>query len=256
MTGTRTHGSAAVRADGGPRPARDAPGSDSLFKNAYFPDAQHGRVRRPRTGLLARGARCYSEDAVGRGSAAIAAMRLLAGITATTMIGAVVRFVPRAGRGTGRLVWGVYLASSVVVTLAAGVFLLTLDRWGPSYAPLGTPLTGALFVAACVAWALLTLQDGVLTGLRKAEWVPGRERGVLRRQAGPAGGLRERAARAGRLRVWAAAIAFSPCRCAGWSSAGSSRARPPPTTRWNRPACGPWAASWPATRSARCSASP
>ncbi len=43
---------------------------------------------------------------------------------------------------------------------------------GASYAPLGTPAAGALFVAACVAWALLTLQDGVLTGLRKAEWVP------------------------------------------------------------------------------------
>src|SRR5690606_39556210 len=69
------------------------------------------------------------------------------------------------------ILWGVYGASSVVVALAAGVFLLTLDRWGASYEPLGTPLAGALFVAACVAWALLTLQDGVLTGLRKAEWV-------------------------------------------------------------------------------------
>lgn len=37
---------------------------------------------------------------------------------------------------------------------------------------LGTPLAGALFVAACVAWALLTLQDGVLTGLRRTAWVP------------------------------------------------------------------------------------
>ncbi|MGJ3560596.1 lipopolysaccharide biosynthesis protein [Streptomyces sp. INA 01156] len=116
-------------------------------------------------------ARYYSEEAVGQGSAAIAAMRLLASITATTMIGAVVRFVPRA-RETGRLVWSVYGASSLVVALAAGVFLLTLDLWGASYEPLGTPLAGALFVAACVAWALLTLQDGVLTGLRKTEWVP------------------------------------------------------------------------------------
>ncbi|MEG3628986.1 lipopolysaccharide biosynthesis protein [Streptomyces sp. C6-003] len=117
-------------------------------------------------------ARYYSEEAVGQGSAAIAAMRLLASITATTMIGAVVRFVPRAGRATGALVWRTYAASSLIVALAAGVFLLTLDLWGASYAPLGTPAAGALFVAACVAWALLTLQDGVLTGLRKAEWVP------------------------------------------------------------------------------------
>nr|WP_224326569.1 lipopolysaccharide biosynthesis protein [Streptomyces olivaceus] len=117
-------------------------------------------------------ARYYSEEAVGQGSAAIAAMRLLASITATTMIGAVVRFVPRAGRATGPLVWRAYAASSAVVAVAAAVFLLTLDLWGASYAPLGTAEAGTLFVAACVAWALLTLQDGVLTGLRKTEWVP------------------------------------------------------------------------------------
>ncbi|WP_454318253.1 lipopolysaccharide biosynthesis protein [Streptomyces phaeoluteigriseus] len=117
-------------------------------------------------------ARYYSEEAVGQGSAAIAAMRLLASITATTMIGAVVRFVPRAGRTTGALVWRAYAASSVVVTIAAVVFLLTLDLWGASYAPLGTTAAGAGFVVACVAWALLTLQDGVLTGLRRSGWVP------------------------------------------------------------------------------------
>ncbi|MEU0219805.1 lipopolysaccharide biosynthesis protein, partial [Streptomyces sp. NPDC006265] len=154
-------------------------------------------------------ARYYTEEAVGQGSAAIAAMRLLASITATTMIGAVVRFVPRAGRETGRLVWGTYVASSLVVALAAAVFLLTLDAWGASYAPLGTPMAGAVFVVACVAWALLTLQDGVLTGLRKAEWVP----------AGNAvfsvGKLALLAVFAGTLPVlgifvsWAVAIAFS-----------------------------------------------
>ncbi|WP_374227100.1 lipopolysaccharide biosynthesis protein [Streptomyces sp. AC558_RSS880] len=172
MTDTRVHEPAAVRDGGGSRPAGNTPDSDSLFKNAYFLMLSTGVSAVLGLGFWLVAARYYSEDAVGQGSAAIAAMRLLASITATTMIGAVVRFVPRAGRETGRLVWGVYLASSVVVALAAGVFLLTLDQWGASYAPLGTPLAGALFVAACVAWALLTLQDGVLTGLRKAEWVP------------------------------------------------------------------------------------
>ncbi|MFI9819875.1 lipopolysaccharide biosynthesis protein [Streptomyces sp. NPDC052013] len=173
MAETQVHERAAVRdTDGGHRPAGSGSGSDSLFKNAYFLMLSTGVSAVLGLGFWLVAARYYSEDAVGQGSAAIAAMRLLASITATTMIGAVVRFVPRAGRETGRLVWGVYGASSLVVALAAGVFLLTLDQWGASYAPLGTPLAGALFVAACVAWALLTLQDGVLTGLRKAEWVP------------------------------------------------------------------------------------
>ncbi|MGC3004124.1 lipopolysaccharide biosynthesis protein, partial [Streptomyces sp. G35A] len=173
MAEIQVHEPAVVRSDGAPQPADDrGTGSDSLFKNAYFLMLSTGVSAVLGLGFWLVAARYYSEDAVGEGSAAIAAMRLLASVTATTMIGAVVRFVPRAGRETGRLVWGVYGASSLVVALAAGVFLLTLDQWGASYEPLGTPRAGALFVAACVAWALLTLQDGVLTGLRKAEWVP------------------------------------------------------------------------------------
>ncbi|MFI1702227.1 lipopolysaccharide biosynthesis protein [Streptomyces bobili] len=153
----------------GPGGGRD---SDSLFRNAYFLMLSTGVSAVLGLGFWLVAARYYTEEAVGQGSAAIAAMRLLASITATTMIGAVVRFVPRAGRATGSLVWRAYAASSVVVTIAAVVFLLTLDLWGASYAPLGTTAAGAAFVVACVAWALLTLQDGVLTGLRRSGWVP------------------------------------------------------------------------------------
>ncbi|CAL9455264.1 hypothetical protein SUDANB6_02522 [Streptomyces sp. enrichment culture] len=166
------HEAAAAPAGGGPKAPGGGPAADSLFKNAYFLMLSTGVSAVLGLGFWLVAARYYSEEAVGQGSAAIAAMRLLASITATTMIGAVVRFVPRAGRVTASLVWRTYAVSSVVVTLAALVFLLTLDLWGASYAPLGTPAAGAVFVAACVAWALLTLQDGVLTGLRKAEWVP------------------------------------------------------------------------------------
>ncbi|MFE6590632.1 lipopolysaccharide biosynthesis protein [Streptomyces sp. NPDC057781] len=172
MAETQVHETAAAPAGGGPTPSGSGHGGDSLFKNAYFLMLSTGVSAVLGLGFWLVAARYYSEEAVGEGSAAIAAMRLLASITATTMIGAVVRFVPRAGRATGPLVWRAYAASSVVVAVAAVVFLLTLDLWGASYAPLGTAEAGALFVAACVAWALLTLQDGVLTGLRKAEWVP------------------------------------------------------------------------------------
>ncbi|MBD0423813.1 lipopolysaccharide biosynthesis protein [Streptomyces sp. TRM S81-3] len=172
MAETRVHEAAAAPADGDSKLPDSGRGADSLFKNAYFLMLSTGVSAVLGLGFWLVAARYYSEEAVGQGSAAIAAMRLLASITATTMIGAVVRFVPRAGRATGTLVWRTYAASSVIVALAAVVFLLTLDLWGASYAPLGTLEAGTLFVAACVAWALLTLQDGVLTGLRKAEWVP------------------------------------------------------------------------------------
>ncbi|MET4923368.1 lipopolysaccharide biosynthesis protein [Streptomyces sp. PSRA5] len=149
-----------------------ADNSDSMFRNAYALMLSTGVSAALGLGFWLVAARYYTEDAVGQGSAAIAAMRLLASLTATTMIGAVVRYVPRAGRATGALVWRAYAVSSAVVCVACVVFLLTLDLWGPSYAPLSGVTAGLVFTASCVAWALLTLQDGVLTGLRKAFWVP------------------------------------------------------------------------------------
>ncbi|MGW1818123.1 lipopolysaccharide biosynthesis protein [Streptomyces sp. NPDC002125] len=155
-----------------PAPAPEGASGDSMFRNAYALMLSTGVSAALGLGFWLVAARYYTEEAVGQGSAAIAAMRLLASVTATTMIGAVVRYVPRAGRATGSLVARTYLASSVVVSLVCVVFLLTLDLWGDSYAPLGTLSAGLVFTGSCVAWAVLTLQDGVLTGLRKAVWVP------------------------------------------------------------------------------------
>ncbi|WP_093801563.1 polysaccharide biosynthesis C-terminal domain-containing protein [Streptomyces sp. Wb2n-11] len=143
-----------------------------LFRNAYALMLNTGVSALLGLGFWLAAARYYSESAVGQGSAAIAAMKLLAGLTALTLTGALARFIPVAGRRTGRLVLQTYAGSSVVVAGAALVFLSTLGLWGPSYSFLHGPLNGLGFVVAVVAWSLLTLQDGVLTGLRSALWVP------------------------------------------------------------------------------------
>lgn len=209
-----------------------------MFRNAYALMLSTGVSAALGLGFWLVAARYYTEEAVGQGSAAIAAMRLLASVTATTMIGAVVRYVPRAGRATASLVARTYLASSVVVTLACVVFLLTLDLWGDSYAPLGTLSAGLVFTGSCVAWAVLTLQDGVLTGLRKAFWVP------VGNAVFSIGKLLMLAAFATALPVlgvfvsWAAAIALSVLPL-GWlifrrlipRQAGADRDREPPRLR-------------------------
>ena len=148
------------------------PGGNQLFPNAYALMLNTGISAVLGLGFWLAAARYYSEAAVGQGSAAIAAMKLLAGLTAVTLTGALARFIPVAGRATGRLVLRTYAGSSVIVAVAALVFLLTLNLWGPSYRFLHGPLNGLGFVVAVVAWSLLTLQDGVLTGLRSALWVP------------------------------------------------------------------------------------
>ncbi|MFF4212298.1 lipopolysaccharide biosynthesis protein [Streptomyces sp. NPDC001796] len=147
-------------------------GGNQLFRNAYALMLNTGISAVLGLGYWLVAARYYSDAAVGQGSAAIAAMKLLAGLTAVTLTGALARFIPVAGRATGRLILRTYAGSSLVVAIAAGVFLLTLDLWGPSYRFLHGPGPALVFVVAVVSWNLLTLQDGVLTGLRSALWVP------------------------------------------------------------------------------------
>ncbi|MDX3134520.1 lipopolysaccharide biosynthesis protein [Streptomyces europaeiscabiei] len=147
-------------------------GGDQLFRNAYALMLNTGISAVLGLGFWLAAARYYTEASVGQGSAAIAAMKLLAGLTALTLTGALARFIPVAGRATGRLIFRTYAGSSVVVALAAGVFLLTLGLWGSSYSFLHDPRGAVFFVLAVVAWSVLTLQDGVLTGLRSAVWVP------------------------------------------------------------------------------------
>lgn len=154
-------------------PGRGRPGGgDQLFRNAYALMLNTGISAVLGLGYWLVAARYYSDDAVGQGSAAIAAMKLLAGLTAVTLTGALARFIPVSGRATGRLIARTYVGSSLIVACAAGAFLLTLDLWGPSYRFLHGLLHGLGFIVIVMAWNLLTLQDGVLTGLRSAPWVP------------------------------------------------------------------------------------
>ncbi|GAA3490339.1 lipopolysaccharide biosynthesis protein [Streptomyces cremeus] len=158
---------------GKPPAGERGPGNGSpLFRNAYALMLNTGVSALLGLSFWLAAARYYTPEAVGQGSAAIAAMKLLAGLTALTLTGAMARFIPVSGRRTGRLVLRTYAGSSLVVAVAAGTFLLTLDFWGPSYRFLHGPLNGLGFVLAVVLWSLLTLQDGVLTGLRSALWVP------------------------------------------------------------------------------------
>ncbi|BDH11140.1 lipopolysaccharide biosynthesis protein [Streptomyces hygroscopicus] len=209
-TRTEEHTEPEPRRGGGPGPRLPGRGGGSpLFRNAYALMLNTGV-----SGLLGLGfwlvaARYYTESAVGQGSAAIAAMKLLAGLTAVTLTGALARFIPVAGRSTGRLVLRTYAGSSVVVAVAAAVFLLTLDLWGPSYRFLHGTLNGLGFLLAVVAWSLLTLQDGVLTGLRSALWVPVGNLAFSAVKLGLLGVFAVAVPTAGVFVSWAAAIAVS-----------------------------------------------
>ena len=57
--------------------------------------------------------------------------------------------------------------------IVALLFLVNVSHWGgASYAELRGMIPSLCFIACVIAWGIFTLQDGVLTGLRSAVWVP------------------------------------------------------------------------------------
>ncbi|WP_345439000.1 hypothetical protein [Actinoallomurus vinaceus] len=146
--------------------------ANPLFRNAYALMINGGL-----TGVLGLGywllaARFYPAAEVGRQSAQNQAMMFLGGLTALNFI--LIRFIPEMGQSTSRLVLRTYVAGiAAAATLAAG-FLLTLRWWGPTFAHLSGLGAGVFFVASVVSWSLFTAQDGVLTGLRHATGVLGK----------------------------------------------------------------------------------
>ncbi len=117
-------------------------------------------------------ARVFDEKDVGVGLAILAAMRFLAAITSFGFVGTLARFIPESGRRTGRFVGGVYLAGAGLAVAGCLIFLLTLARWDGTYSLLSGWTAGVVFTVMVIVWSVSTLQDVVLTALRKAPWVP------------------------------------------------------------------------------------
>ncbi|MFG1751657.1 lipopolysaccharide biosynthesis protein [Streptosporangium sandarakinum] len=146
--------------------------NDPLLRNAYSLIVNAGAAGALGLAYWTVAARFYDEGDYGRSFALIAAMRLLAAMTAFGFVGALTRFLPEGGRATGRLVGAAYLVGGGAAALATGFFLTTLDQWGSNYGSLHGIGTAGWFLLSVVLWSVFTLQDVVLTTLGKATWVP------------------------------------------------------------------------------------
>ena len=118
-------------------------------------------------------ARFYSAEMVGLNSAALSAMLLLSGISQLSLNSVLVRFVPRAGRSTSKLIIYSYLVSAVAAAVTSSIFIFGLNIWTPALKFIGANRDWqALFVLATIVWGIFALQDSALIGLRQALWVP------------------------------------------------------------------------------------
>jgi len=118
-------------------------------------------------------ARFYATDSVGINTAAISTMTFLSTAARFYLDGALIRFLPRAGAKSTRLVKYSYLIGGLSSAVIAAIFLLGLGVWAPSLGFLrSSTLIAISFVVATVASSIFTQQDGAFIGLRQAHWVP------------------------------------------------------------------------------------
>jgi len=118
-------------------------------------------------------ARTYPDAEVGRGNALVSLMMFLSVVAQLNFSQALIRFLPRGGAGSRRLVLAAYWVSAPLSALVAGAAVAYCHFvLGPND-PLHVSLPfGAWFVVSTVCWSVFNLQDAALTGLRSAMWVP------------------------------------------------------------------------------------
>ena len=144
-----------------------------LYRNAYALMLSSGATSA--LGLLywVLASRSYSPSVVGYSSSAIAALMFVTGLASLYLDGSLVRFIPRAGPLTPRLVLSSYAVAVSVSVVVSVVFVAGIDLWAPRLNFLGSTWTWfAACVIATMASCVFTLQDAVLTGLRRTTWVP------------------------------------------------------------------------------------
>jgi O-antigen/teichoic acid export membrane protein len=118
-------------------------------------------------------ARIYPAYLVGLNSAMIAAMMFLGGVAQLNLANGSIRFIPAMGKATLRFVVIAYLVSLTVAALVSLGFLSGLDYWAETIDFLGeNHILIVWFILSTMGWCIFVLQDGVLTGLRRATWVP------------------------------------------------------------------------------------
>ncbi len=144
-----------------------------LFRNGYALVSSSFLSSAIGMGYWILAARLYPASLVGVNSALISAMMLLGGIAQLNMMNAHIRFIPTAGKATSRLVGATYVVGPIVAALVSLVFFALIPVLVPGLGFLRiSPVIAGVFLIATMLWCIFVLEDGVLTGLRRATWEP------------------------------------------------------------------------------------
>jgi O-antigen/teichoic acid export membrane protein len=154
-------------ADAGPR--------DTVVRNGYLLSLTSLASAALGVAFWAVAARMSSPAEVGRSSATITALTLIANVAGLNLLSSFGYLVPRLGRGARR-----FVARSYTATAATGAALglavlagIALTGSRSLHFLVADPLLAVVFAIGAPLFVLFTIQDGVLIGLRRADWVLG-----------------------------------------------------------------------------------
>ncbi|MFC4943301.1 lipopolysaccharide biosynthesis protein [Pseudonocardia sp. GCM10023141] len=118
-------------------------------------------------------AHTFSDEEVGRGNALVSLMLLISTLTQLNFGQALIRFLPRAGTTSKRLLSSAYGTSTGLAVIGSAAVMVYCHLAYPASHPLHASWGFALwFVVSTAVWSVFNLQDSALTGLRSAMWIP------------------------------------------------------------------------------------
>jgi O-antigen/teichoic acid export membrane protein len=115
----------------------------------------------------------YPPRVVGADAVAISALQLVGGVAQLNLANGMIRFLPGSGGHRRRFILGSYAVSTVVALgLGIGFVILAPSLASGLRAALSQHWVAIVWVVATACWGVFALEDGALTGLRHARWVP------------------------------------------------------------------------------------
>ena len=119
-------------------------------------------------------AHLYGPEALGRATALISALMLVATLSQLNLSSTLMRFLPQMGAMSARrLINFSYLASSLTAVAGSVIFVTVLPRLSSEWRFVGdSAFFAVLFAVSVVVWEIFTLQDAALVGLQRAGAVP------------------------------------------------------------------------------------
>ncbi len=143
--------------------------ANPLSKTAYSLILNSGLTAAAGFGYWVIAGRRYSAEAVGEAGAIISALTLVSAVGQLNLSGTLMRFLPGAGRRSAvRLIGSAYAMAIGLTSLLSILAMIMLRNSDLANGRLSAPQV----VIAAAAWAMFSLQDSVLVGLRRAPLVP------------------------------------------------------------------------------------